>query len=387
MADDINTSITNLGTSLDASTAAIVAATTAFNSGVLSIVNGLASIDCSVCPPTGTYPPTDGIDEEQPPPAGFDDYDPAIDDRKCKLANMYFDDLRETTVLLHNNGIDDLGALAIGSMTALLGLIVGLIASGPVGWGLGALGAIAGIIAFFLVESIDLLVLIGILDANAEELVCSLYEATTPDAGKTAFKAVLASGGADAAQLAFIDAINMTVALEVLFFRPDGTYGDDIEVRLDGYVGTIDCAGCVSLGSCSVGFAGVWATETPQGTGSITQDGQWRVLSSTPRDGVPTQHCIALGCGGYNWKGNNPPAGGCAGEDNPLFNWEVQGPTPFPLSFPWQDNGSFAWWCVAGVLTDQGTPPFPSYPEDYEMSSTYLRLVNNVPFSITIRLW
>lgn len=245
MAVDINTSISDLVTSLDASTVAIVAATAAFTEGVVSIVDGLGSIDCSVCPPTGTYPPTDGIVEGDPPPTGFDDYDVGVVDRKCKLANMYFDDFREATYLLNVNGIDDLGALAIGSMTALLGMILGMLASGPIGWGLGALGAIAGLIAYFLIESVDLLSLIGILDANREELVCSLYEATTPEVGKDAFKAILAANGADAAQLAYIDVVNMTVALEVLFFKPDGTYGDDIEARLDGFVAFIDCEDCL----------------------------------------------------------------------------------------------------------------------------------------------
>ncbi len=244
MAADINTSISELKTSLDASTAAIASMTTAFNSGILSLVNGLGAIDCSVCPPTGTYPPTAGIDEDDPPPAGFDDYDPVISDRKCKLANMYFDDLHQVTTLLEANGIDDIGALALGSMTALLGLLLGVIATGPVGWGLGALGAIAGVISFFLLESVDLEDLLLILNAEQEDLVCSLYEATTPAGGLVAFKAVLAAGGANAAQLAYFDAVNMVVALEVLFFKPDGSYGDDIETRLDGFVGAIDCSAC-----------------------------------------------------------------------------------------------------------------------------------------------
>ncbi len=278
MAADINTSISELKTSLDASTAAIASMTTAFNSGILSLVNGLASIDCSDCPPTGTYPPTDGIDEEDPPPAGFDDYDPGISDRKCKLANMYFDDLHQVTTLLEANGIDDIGALALGSMTALLGLLLGVIATGPVGWGLGALGAIAGVVSFFLLESVDLEDLLLILNAEQEDLVCSLYEATTPAGGLVAFKAVLAAGGANAAQLAYFDAVNMVVALETLFFKPDGSYGDDIESRLDGFVGTIDCVACSQVGGCPWEFEIIGGD--PAGSGDLTKNGVERTLSS-----------------------------------------------------------------------------------------------------------
>ncbi len=270
MAADINTSISELKTSLDASTAAIASMTTAFNSGILSLVNGLGSIDCSVCPPTGTYPPTAGIDEEDPPPAGFDDYDPAIDDRKCKLANMYFDDIQEVTTLLEANGINDIGALALGSMTALLGLVLGIIATGPVGWGLGALGAIAGVISFFLLASIDLEDLLLILIAEQQDLVLALYNSSTPEGAVAAFKAILSGGGANAAQLAYFDAVNMVVALEVLFFKPDGAYGDDIEARLDGYEGDIDC----------VGILCPWQFHLNRGTGDLTANDLERTLSS-----------------------------------------------------------------------------------------------------------
>lgn len=298
MADDINTSISDLVTSLDGSTAAMAAATTAFNSGVLQIVNSVSAINCSVCPPTGTYPPTEGIVEGSPPPDGWSVYDPLVVNRKCKLANMYYDDLKQVTIILEANNIDAIGFLAVGSMTTLLGLVIGLIASGPLGWGLGALGAIAAVIAFFLVNTIDLDDLIVILDNNRDVLVCSLYEAVDPEAGVLAFKAVLTLAGANATQLAYLDAVNIVVGLEALFFQPEGVYGDDIEERLDGYVALTNCFLCGGTGDpCPI--------IVNLGSGSPTYDGNTFVISSEPVSSHHTVHLLTtgapIGCAGGNW--------------------------------------------------------------------------------------
>ncbi len=364
MAADINTSISELVTSLDSSTAAITAATTAFNSGVLQIVNGLSSINCSVCPPTGTHPPTTGITEGDPPPAGWEVYNPVIVNRKCKLANMFFDDLRAVTSILEANDIDAVGYLAIGSMTALLGLVMGLIASGPIGWGLGALGAIAAVVAFFLVNTIDLDDLIVILDNNRDDLVCSLYDAVTPEAGMIAFKAALTLAGANATQLAYLDAINIVVGLEALFFVPDGAYGDDIEERLDGYVALTNCWLCGDPGDpCPIVVS--------NGIGTVTYYGNEFVISSVP---ISTYHKITLitpgnlpgSCGGGNWCGEF---------------------TATTIDIP-GGGANRAMWCLTGPTTlgpeKQYKPLFPPLLTPLLFGNIDLTGAN--PFSITMRI-
>ncbi len=246
MATDINTGISDLTTAVTALTVQASTLDATFNLRLSQLATAINNMqpDCG-CPGQGTETPTGSVIETDPPPTGYQAWAPEIDERKCKLANMLWDDIYEVTGMLDANDVEAIAALGVGSLTALFGLIVGLLVAGPIAWGLAALGAIAGLIAFFLLESVNLNNLLTIMENYHEELVCAFYNSTNSQDGLDAFKAVLTTAGASAALLAYIDALNLIDSLAVLYFQPDGAMGATIEQRLDGYPMAIDCISCL----------------------------------------------------------------------------------------------------------------------------------------------
>lgn len=245
MAVDINTGITDLTTAVTALTLQASTFDATFNLRIGQLVSAIDNIPpgCE-CPTMGTGTPIGDVEEEDPPPEGYGTWDPGIDDRKCKLANMMYDDIYSVTQSLYDNDVQEVAGLGVGSLTALFGLIAAMLVSGPLSWGLAALGAIAGAIAFFLLQTVDLFQLLVIMLANQEDLVCELYESTSSQEALDGFKAVLTAGGASVPMLAYLDALQMLNGLVVLFFDPEGAMGEEINDRLDGFVSTIDCANC-----------------------------------------------------------------------------------------------------------------------------------------------
>ena len=239
----------NINLTLEEITGAANALTTEINETGAIIQEALAGLAEAVrafkpceCPIGSETPPEDTV-EGDPPPEGFVEYDPLINDRKCKLANMTFDDILSVTRRLKEMGVENASQLGIGTTGGIVTFVFGLLAAGPVGWGMSVLGAITGTISFFLVQAIDLDALILILeneDAH-EDIVNAMYNADSNTTALDAIKSVLSGYGATAVHLAYLDTLHLLNGLTALFFQPDGEQGVLINQRLDGFVSLVDC--------------------------------------------------------------------------------------------------------------------------------------------------
>lgn len=301
MAVDINAGIADLATAVTALTLQASTLDTTLNVRMSQMTTAIDNMqpDCG-CPGQGVETPTGSVVEADPPPTGYGTWPPAIDERKCKLANMLWDDIYNVTSMLDANDVEAIAALGVGSLTALFGLVIALLVSGPVAWGLATLGAIAGLIAFFLLESVNLNNLLNIMDSYHEELVCAFYESTDSQGGLDAFQTVLLGAGASAAIIAYIDALNMIDAIAVLYFQPDGAMGETIEQRLDGYPMAIDCVSCVppldpmDWKIAISGVAGATSATGFLGSGIVDNDGNNFVINTVEQLNQPGSHIIIL---------------------------------------------------------------------------------------------
>ena len=267
----------------------------AINNLTVVIQNSSSMCDCV---PNGPNPPQPPVVEGEPPPAGYREYDVMIDDRKCKLANMAVDDLLQVIELLIQNDVSAIASLGVGAMSSLWALIVGLIASGPVAWALAGLGTIASVIGFFLVNSLDLSSLKGLIEANREDLVCELYLSGSNGDAFTGFKSILSGVGATAVDLLFLDTLNFIDGLTTVFFAPDEAQGDAIEARLATFVPETACDPCGELISdWVIAPSGLFFNSGEggfMGTGTILQDGSQFVIDAVPQVGVPGNYILGI---------------------------------------------------------------------------------------------
>lgn len=208
------------------------------------------------CVPNGPQPPQPPTIEGEDPPEGFTEYDPELEDRKCKIANMIVDDLLEMITLLIVNNVEEAAALGLAVMSSLFTLVIAMMAAGPLGWGLAGLGTLATIIGFFLVSTVDLDEFKTIIETNRTDLICALFGAGNNTSAFTTFRAVLAGAGASGSQLGFIDVLNMINGLTALFFKPDDPIGQELEDRLDGFTPLTSCL------LCDPPFGVIWRTGT-----------------------------------------------------------------------------------------------------------------------------
>lgn len=316
MAVDINTGIADLATAVGnlATQASVLDAS--LNTRIGQLVTSINNIPpgCG-CPTMGTETPTGSVVEDDPPPDGYEEWDPGIDDRKCKLANMIFNDIYNVTEILIANDVENIAGLGAGAMGALLGMVLAVLLSGPLAWGLAALGAIAGLIAFFLLQSVALDTLLGLLAANQEDLVCILYNSTNSQEALDDFQVLLSTAGANAAMLAYLDALQMLSGMAVLYFQPEGAMGVEINQRLDGYPMTIDCAVCPLVFGplewrITPGPLWTWNTASGHlGSGVVLNDGSaFQITSEVATAGNPGWAVISLIVEAYNLDASVCPA-------------------------------------------------------------------------------
>lgn len=215
--------------------------------GLIASINGLAltvtnmiQVSCSQSSTCGTSPPQPGATEGEPPPEGYSEYEVS---EKCKAANLVVEDLLTLLGQFEANSVEEIATLGIGALTALFALVVALLPTGPLALAVGVVGTIGSLIAFFLVQTVDLEDFIALIESLRDDLVCALYDSPDNTTANTDFRAVLSGGGATASALALLDAINFVNGLTLLFFSKD-----DIsaawQARLDGYTAITDCAGC-----------------------------------------------------------------------------------------------------------------------------------------------
>jgi len=258
---------------------------TAINNLSLTVTN-MIQVSCSQTSTCGNSPPQPVAEEGEPAPEGYTEYEVS---EKCKAANLVVDDLITLLGQFEANSVEEIATLGIGALTALFALIVALLPTGPLALAVGVVGTIGGLIAFFLVQTVNLVEFIALIEGLRQDLVCALYGSTDNSSANANFRAVLEDGGATDSALALLDAINFVNGLTLLFFSKD-----DISVawqaRLDGYTAITDCVPCGFL-PCDWIIApdtldpDVEVSGGFMGSGTPTQDGSEFVITALQRDG------------------------------------------------------------------------------------------------------
>lgn len=192
---------------------------------------------------TGEEPPSSIGYEGEDPPSGWEEPS-EIEYRKCKVANMIWDNVYFLVDEFDKNNVVGLAELGGGLAIALIIAVLALALAGPILVAIAIVGVISTWALALFADNIDLPGLKAILTSYQTELVCSLYTSSNAAAAREAFKATLAASGANSAQVALADAFLINDVTNSLFFRREDSYGDALEAALDGYTGTIDCGVC-----------------------------------------------------------------------------------------------------------------------------------------------
>jgi hypothetical protein len=195
----------------------------------------------------GTQPPSYPGEQGGDPPAGWEEPQETAYDRKCKVANHIFDGLYSVVNQFNNVNLESIIGMGTGAAVGVISLAFAAVLTGPIGWAVGVIGVVTGIILAFVSLSIDLAQLLTNMTTNKEDLICSLYNSTDAQSAITYFIQVLESGGANTAQTALIRAILIPDVTNALFFARDDVQGQAFEAELDGYEGSVDCDTCEEL--------------------------------------------------------------------------------------------------------------------------------------------
>jgi hypothetical protein len=280
---------------------------TAINNLSLTMTNMIA-VNCSQSSTCGITPPQPEATEGEAPPGGYSEY---IVSEKCKAANLVVDDLVVLLNQFEANSVDDIAALGIGALAALFALVVALLPTGPLALAVGVVGTIGALIAFFLVQTVDLPVFVALIESLRDDLVCALYQSPDNATANTEFIAVLSGGGATASALGLLNTINFVNGLTLLFFSKD-----DIsaawQARLDGYTAITDCDACPP--PCP-NFDGTYYYPcTVMAWCEIASPSEWVAVDTANMTGVPD------GIEGYFVKqAAAGPDGDCLGDKGQMY--------------------------------------------------------------------
>jgi len=263
MSDNILQAIDGIETAIETQSTAETAAQNENFSDLIAAISALVlqtsvNVQSAICAPniymmcgagpegTGSSGPSEPITEGGPYPSDFEAPPVTGYDRKCRVANMSFDGVREVVYQFGLINIQNILILGVGAATSAAIAVLAVI-SGPIAVTVGIVGAVSAIVLLFLTESIDLGTLLTLLDDNKQDLVCSLYNAADSATAIDNFKSILSGVGANSAQIALIDIIFTIKAANFLYAKMQGSGGDSIEAQIDAYTtGSIDCATCAT---------------------------------------------------------------------------------------------------------------------------------------------
>lgn len=177
----------------------------------------------------------------------------AVDARRCKISNLTFETLLTVFQELDAHRVDELG---VAGMIAAIGLVSALIAAAVatplVGVIVGVAGVLAALVARVIGLTIDLGLIVTVLEDNAVDLVCALYNNSDVDSARSAFETVITDDGRlTAVEIATVMLPLTNAWLNTLFFDVDG-----LSDYLETYAAPYDCAQCV--GSLPI----IWTFET-----------------------------------------------------------------------------------------------------------------------------
>jgi len=243
------------------------------------------------------------------PPAGTDDPDPTITDRKCKAANLIVDQLITYTQTLDENNMFnpsiDFSSLGnfLGSLNDYVGLLL-IQASMTIGTFLAELAA------WLFSTTFDPTTFTSKLSTNKQNLVCALYNASDTD---TALADFLSAVTFTADEEALITILLNNNVLNLLFFSNPGAGS---ELVIDGYTGSVDCSVCAGCQAIEVQLTyGSWdglntftSAYYPEGTVRHKLTVHWmRTIElencgSVTIDSVSVNYGNPYSAGGLGWR-------------------------------------------------------------------------------------
>jgi hypothetical protein len=199
------------------------------------------SITCGGGGNTGTQIEQESGTEGGTPPEGTSSPDPSISERKCKAANMIYDDLKAIIDQLDLQDIGTWDLVGVVPSSDLLGQIITTVG----GWVGSAISSVAGMVlnaAAWLLStfaSLSFSNISSVMNTYHQDLVCALYNATDAETARADFLTILTDNGVSTVESAFVEFLMPMNVLNVLFFAVDNP---DSEATLDGYMGSVDCA-------------------------------------------------------------------------------------------------------------------------------------------------
>lgn len=248
--------------------------------GALSTGASSAACGCQGGTAQGTTSGTEGgvapegfVDPPNPPGS------PEYDERKCKVANMSWENIRDMFTAWQQNGIGDfigqgiLSAAAFIIVTTIISTVLGELTTpfplldGLVG---GVIGFIASVAIAIAVDNFSLTGLITILTDNGQDFVCALYTSTTGDDAIDRFVQAAIDNAATTSQQNVLRATLWVDYLNALFFSPEDDPG--LEAALSAYTPPFACTGCCPDWFIEWGIPeplDQWRTDAPAGAWNI----------------------------------------------------------------------------------------------------------------------
>ena len=223
-------------------------------------------------------------------------------DRKCKASNSIHETLQEVFTQLEDYNVDDMGVLGLALVVSIVSGIIASAVTTPIG---GLIVAVAGALAAFAARLsgrtiFDLSLVVAALNVGAADLVCSLYNSTSTDQARQAYRDELVSQGLNSLTADLVVLLLPNAVLNVLFFDTEET-----EAFWPTYTPPIDCSACVTQFSDWVLLPNDtlfgWTTASGfLGSGVIDQGGGSFVLNSEPFvTGPAGRHVIAIVVQGF----------------------------------------------------------------------------------------
>jgi hypothetical protein len=219
--------------------------------------------------PGGTDPPTGPGSEGGEPPDGWDGTGlegSEYNTRKCKAANLTHEWVKEVVTRFTTGDVEGIAPGLGGTWALLIGFLTSLLAGLYFVWAVAIIGWLSAMATVIINNTIGFGDLLTILGDNDEDLVCALYTATSSGEARANYIDVAETGGANAAQILFLQAVlSLDDILNTLFFDPtDDDRNSELSALIGGYAGGVDCSLCTI---CPVTYDalsdwGSWTTDT-----------------------------------------------------------------------------------------------------------------------------
>lgn len=259
--------------------------------------NGSAGCGCGTIG-EGTTPPSEEGEEGEIAPDGWEDpSDPQNPggppvtpgtqeyyDRKCLVANLQHDNIKQMTQKAIDLGIQDVldGGIPLILMygivsTLLLSAVGELITPVPIldAFVFGIIGLMGTLLIALTSNNTNFSTMLTALDTYEEDLVCALFSATTPEEARIDYLGVLTGqAGLTVSETAWLSVILTADYLNTLFFDPITI--ENFAQQIANYNAAVDCGVCgPAWWDCSFGTLISYDAFTVELQAEVTGDGMY----------------------------------------------------------------------------------------------------------------